>query len=806
MVSPWLSDLRKIPLLPLTVSVAGGVMLALHVDLVPRVGFWLCGLAFLMALAVMLFIQRAWIGVIALSLFFGVFGAYRASVALDRTTRRQLAEIAATDSLVTVCGRIALPSADSPSGSRVLLEDCSLTCGPETLRVLSSRIRLYADSAQLASCAYGDNVWAQGRLSVGRKLYGTTGGLISALVKREAAAVYADSLSLFVSPAGHWHWRKTVDRFRSFARSTFHRYLSEDAAALSSALLLGDRGEFGREFTGHLRVTGLSHIFALSGMNTGLIVLVIWLALSWLPIPHSLKLWLLLGVVLLYMEIGREAPSLVRASLMAAAYLAGLLLHRRAVFLNLILAAAFIELLWKPLDLADPGFLLSYFAVFGLVGGYRAVREGLLKLWKARPRPAVKYAAGLIAGMLAAQFATLPLVAYLFHRMPALGILGNLVAVPGFALMLMLTVILLVFAPVLPLVATLLAPSLNLIAWLLGKSVHVAASLPYASVSVPEFSPGILTILVAAACVTLLGLGYRQWRWIAVGILIAGNVVLWGNAMRESSPPCVVTFLDVENGDATLISAGGCHVLVDAGPRIANWSAAARILPLLAERKIEALDAIILTHPDNDHIGGVAELLQAIPVRHIYSNGDSSSSRTYLDVSLAAAQAGLKFETLRAGQVLRMSPEVALTVMSPDSAIMRDERADNRRSVVLRLQAGNATALLPGDADSTIERQLVLWGTLSDVELLKCAHHGSKSSTSGPFLDAATPKEAVISVGRRNIFHHPSPEVIARLSLYGIPARLTSREGHITYVERGGKWVREESLLQRSIRRWRLAA
>ena len=372
--------------------------------------------------------------------------------------------------------------------------------------------------------------------------------------------------------------------------------------------------------------------------------------------------------------------------------------------------------------------------------------------------------------------------------------------------MLILAVLLLVFAPVLPFVASMLAPSLNLTAWLLAKSVHAAASLPFASLSVPEFSPLTLAMLIAATCLTLLGLGYRQWRWVMVSLLIIGNVALWKTVIRETPPLCSLTFLDVENGDATLISAGNSHVLVDAGPCIKNWSAAARILPLLAERKIEALDAMILTHPDNDHIGGATELLQSVPTRHLYSNGDSSRSRTYLDVSLAAAQAGLDFEPLRAGQVLRLSPGVTLTVLSPDSAIMHDQRLDNRRSIVLRLQAGSAAALLPGDADSTIEQQLLLWGALADIELLKCAHHGSRSSTSGAFLAAASPDEAVISVGKHNIFHHPSPEVITRLNSYGIPVRLTSEAGHMTYVARQGKWVREESPLQQVARRWRLAA
>ena len=805
MLSPWLTDLRKVPMLPLSLAVAAGVLLALHLDLRVLPLMWTCAVALVVAAVFLFASKRAWLGFAAVIFFLIVLGAYRATANLGREMRRAVAEMVTEADEITVIGRVYLPASDAPRSNRVILSQCSFSTDTSVLNTGSFRIRLYADSTQLALLKSGDVVAARGRLVSGRELFGTAGAVVSSLVRREIAAVYVDSVSFCAVPTKGSVLRRSVDRFRDYARSAFREHLSPDGAALCSALVLGDRGDFGEEFTKDLRLTGLSHIFALSGMNTGFIALLIWLGLSWLPIPHSAKLWLLLGAVLMYMEIGREAPSLVRASLVAVMYLVGQLMHRHSVFLNLVLAAAFVELLWKPLDLADPGFLLSYLAVLGLIGGYRFVRTSALSVLKLHPHPLVKALIGVLAGTVAAQIATLPLVAHLFHRIPLLGVLGNLIAIPGFALMLILAIILLLFSAVIPFAVSLLAPALNLIAWVLGGAVRLSADLPWASMVVPSFGTIMWISLSISAGLLLLGMGYRQWRWIGLAVLLTGNVVVWQGAFNSHPPDCRIIFIDVENGDATLISAGDHHVLVDAGPRFGEWSAAGRIKTVLRDRNIEQLDALILTHPDNDHIGGTAEIVAALPVRHVFTNGESSLSRTWVETEIALKHAELTPEILRAGDVIQLSEKASLTVLSPGGELIADEVFDNRKSVVMRLQSGSASALLPADADSVVEAHLIEWGRLADVDLLKCAHHGAKSSTSCALLDASSPDVCLISAGKRNLFNHPSPDVLERVGRHNIPILITSKQGHIEFVSSERGWKRVESDVDGLIRRWKLA-
>jgi competence protein ComEC len=265
-----------------------------------------------------------------------------------------------------------------------------------------------------------------------------------------------------------------------------------------------------------------------------------------------------------------------------------------------------------------------------------------------------------------------------------------------------------------------------------------------------------------------------------------------------------VTFLDVENGDATLISAGGRNVLVDAGPAYGSWSAARRILPVLADRKIDRLDALILTHPDNDHIGGAVELLLEVPVDQIYTNGEPGWSRTALEVDLAATQRGKQPQRLSAGDVLNVAPGVTLTVVSPDSARLANEAADNEKSLVMRLDTDGSSMLLPADIDSTVESELAVWGQRVDVDLIKSPHHGSKRSTSDALLAMTTPKVCVISSGRRNPFGHPAPEVLARLAAYHVEVHVTAREGTMTFVASNGGWKQIDSDTENLAREWKL--
>ncbi len=506
------------------------------------------------------------------------------------------------------------------------------------------------------------------------------------------------------------------------------------------------------------------------------------------------------------MELGREAPSLVRASLMAVLFILGHLLYRKAEIGNIVASAAFLELLWRPLHLLDAGFLLSYLAVLGLITSLEFLRVWLRRVFHQPQNRLACSSLDLVAAAVAAQIGTLPQVGFLFHRIPLVGILGNVIAVPAFGLLLILSLVFLLLASLAPPLAVPLVHILDAGSYLLGSGVNVLAALPLAGTPVPEMPWPLILLLYAAIGLLCAGFLTARPRWILVAALSLANLVLWPSLLAPPASSCTISFLSVSNGDAILITTReGRAVLIDAGPCYAGWSAADRINPFLRERGVRELDALILTHPDADHIGGAPALLTRVPVKRLFTNGDSSASRSYTELMLAAEGCRLTPVALAAGQVLRLSRDVCLTVLSSGAAQDQFDTGENARSLALRLDGGGASALLAADIDSATETALVAaWGERLDTDMLKVSHHGSRSATSAEFLARVSPQIAAISCGRRNIYGHPHPVVMARLAVAQCEIHSTAREGHLTFEAQNGTWRYTPTRAQRLLTRWKL--
>ena len=288
----------------------------------------------------------------------------------------------------------------------------------------------------------------------------------------------------------------------------------------------------------------------------------------------------------------------------------------------------------------------------------------------------------------------------------------------------------------------------------------------------------------------------------ALGI---ANLLVWPSLLRPEAAACQISFLSVSNGDAVLITTReGRAVLVDAGPSYEGWSAAERIVPFMREHGVRDLDALMLTHPDADHIGGVPLLLSRVPVKRLFTNGDSAASRSYAELCLAADARQLLPVPLEVGQTLRVADRVRLTVLSSGFGSNRSIGSENARSLALRLDADGASALLTADIDSATEAVMAGWGAWLDAELLKVSHHGSRSATTAEFLAQVSPEIAIISSGKRNIYGHPHPEVLARLEAARCRLYATAREGHVTFEARDGHWHYVPSPGKRLLTKWKL--
>lgn len=258
-----------------------------------------------------------------------------------------------------------------------------------------------------------------------------------------------------------------------------------------------------------------------------------------------------------------------------------------------------------------------------------------------------------------------------------------------------------------------------------------------------------------------------------VGLVLTAGSLGCGPSATESGPvlsaspvPRVgftIDFIDVGQGDAILITAATGEILLIDGGRDEN-----RLRDRLETMGVVDLDAIALTHPHADHAAGLIEALERFPVERVYLNGGDHDTRTFARFMDAVEAEGAAVTTVTRGDVIPLG-NLILKVLHP-AELSGDLNAD---SMVLLLDCGDVEVLLTGDAETPSEEEMAVAGVLLDIDVLKVGHHGSRTSSSQPFLDALLPEVAVISAGRDSPYGHPHEEAASRLASSGARTLVT---------------------------------
>lgn len=264
----------------------------------------------------------------------------------------------------------------------------------------------------------------------------------------------------------------------------------------------------------------------------------------------------------------------------------------------------------------------------------------------------------------------------------------------------------------------------------------------------------------------------------AVTLLCLAAFIASPTIVADSTPSYVTfTFLDVGQGDSILVRASdGSSMLVDGGPR----SAGPTLVERLRQLGVERIDTLVSTHPHEDHIGGLIAVVNAIPIGRVIDSGKVHTSATYEQYLLAIEAKRVPFMLGRQGTNFALGP-ATVSILWPGSRLPDDL---NDCSVVLRVQIGRSSALLPGDAGSEVENALLEAGALSRTTLLKVSHHGSRTSNTTRMLRAAAPRVAVIQCAKDNPYNHPHRETLARLILGQALIYRTDSEGEISVTLR----------------------
>lgn len=528
--------------------------------------------------------------------------------------------------------------------------------------------------------------------------------------------------------------------------------------ALARALVLGDVSDLPEEWKRGLRLSGLYHLLSVSGVHVGLLGALVAAASAFFP--RGVRLGLVLAALALYVLLVGPLPPLVRSAVMGALVVAALLAERPPALANALAAAVLLFLALDPKAVEDLSFVLSAAATAGLfflapaIASHLPVRLGRVRLG--------------IAASLAAQIATLPwLLPRTFLLSPAAPLL-NLLAVPWTGVFLAAAFTWTAVALISPAAAAWLVPLLDLLATPFGWPARLVPSalwlFPLALGTAAAWS---LAICLGTALAGR-GKGLRLAAAVAAALLVA-----WGAWRHRPPAHPEIAILDVGQGDAILVRDGARAVLVDGGGFARGDIGGRVLLPALLSLGVRHLGAVVMTHPDLDHAQGLVDVSAYLPVEEVWMGPNWPIEG--LAGRLVSAVRGPK-RLLWAGQCLKVG-RWKLSVLHPEET---DRHGENERSLMILAEVFGRKVLLTGDAEVWAEMRLLsCCEERFPVDVLKVAHHGSRSSTSESFLAAARPRLALISAGVANRYNHPSPVVLERLEEIGARILRTDRDGMV---------------------------
>lgn len=634
-----------------------------------------------------------------------------------------------------------------------------------------------------------------------------------ASLRRGVALVGTVKSAALVDVIGEAGWlTEALSRLRARVRASIARASAGDpeTAAVTTAILIGDRAGLAPAIERRMQRAGTYHVIAISGGNVALFATLAWGAARLTLRSRRAALLAAMLIVGAYGASVGAGASVGRAVAAAELFLLAALIDQRAPPLNVIAAAGVIFLMWDPLALTDLGFLLSFGATAGiLLAAPPWVARARTAAARIGVRPALAVTAvagcGLLAATAAAEIALLPIQAAAFHRVTLAGLFLNFIAIPAMAVVQ---------------VAGMAIVALDALGWRAPEpAAAMAASLgARALIDSPALVDAVpaLTWRVAAPPAWLhaayvIAFGLIAWqRWprarhaLAVTGAAAALAIAFSLPARAMNRGVLrLTLFDVGQAEAMLVRLpSGRSLLVDAAGPSDRFDIADRVLvPALLARGAVRLDLLAITHADLDHIGGAAAVVADLRPARVIEGITPALNRERNQIARMMAAASGSMEALRAGSSLTRDG-VLFRVLHPPPPEWERQRVRNDDSLVFEVVFGRVSILLTGDAGEAVEPSFAAQLSPARLRILKVAHHGSRTSTSPALLEASRPVAALISAGRGNVYGHPSAAVIARLRAARVETFRTDRHGQIDLTTDG----RVVEIATHTGKRWRIAA
>ncbi|MCD8045280.1 MAG: DNA internalization-related competence protein ComEC/Rec2 [Clostridiales bacterium] len=637
--------------------------------------------------------------------------------------------------------------------------------------------------------------------------------------------VYADEITL--QKSRRVCFREALYQFKKNLSAVFAGALNERDAGVLATLVAGNRGMMDQEVKELYQSAGISHILAISGLHISILGMGVFRFLRRLRCPYPAAAGVGSAVVICFVVMSGMGVASCRALIMYLLIMGAEVLGRAYDAANALALAALLLLICNPMSLYQSGFQFSFLAMAAIVLSSAVTQKRQERMAERRIRREIEAGAGneiwelrtdkeeriwrtmaqkglehLWSGAFLQLF-LLPLTAWYYYEVPLYAMFLNLLVIPlcswllGFGLLGGITGLFF------PQIAKWIFVVCHFILLLYEKSIAVVNQFPFSQVITGKPSAWMLLFYYAVAagvCAVylykekwekqvatggLLGAAGRKRLWVAVSFLPVYMLCFVLFFPRREF--CRIDFLDVGQGDGIYLTDGrGTHVMIDGGSSSESEVGIYRIEPFLKYHRVQEVDVWILTHSDEDHYSGLLELLNdGYEIEYLLLAQSLPRDETWKTLTEAARENGTTVVYAEEGDVLRLSG-CEMTCLYPSAKDTSDD--SNALSQVWLFEKEGMSALFTGDVGEEQEQLLLERNLLTDIVVLKAAHHGSKYSSCAEFLEAASPEYAVISCGEGNSYGHPHAETLERLEMSGCEILQTQDSGQITFYEKGGAW------------------
>lgn len=571
--------------------------------------------------------------------------------------------------------------------------------------------------------------------------------------------------------------------------NVYNKLLPPKEASVLKAMLLGDKQNLDTSIKEIYRKAGISHILAISGLHISILSGILLFLLNRFKFNKRLNTLIVITTLVLYCIFTGSSVSTVRAVIMIVIVLFGTIIYREADIYTSIGAAALILLIYQPLYLFDAGFQLSFGAVTGII-----ILSPILERIHYIPKKIKPY----FMGSLAASIVTYPIVAFHFNTVSLIGIIINILVLPFVALLVGFGLLSGIVAIISVTAGKFLCGIVYFILVLYENICTIGGNISFSEIVTGE--PNIILIFFYYSMILIISFYYYSIKvkrvYLKKYILILGTSFLILTCVIIFKPKKLeLVYLDVNQGDSIVIhTKDNKNMLIDGGGNIRKEIGEANtgsqiIIPYLRYKGLNSLDCVFVTHPDADHILGIIELIDYIKIKQIVVSPNIQNNKLFISLKAKANKYYIPIIQMSKGDSIDFKNDLSIECIYPYKNISINDNFNND-SLVFYMKYGRRTFLFTGDIEKEAETYIINDYKKLNTDILKSAHHGSKTSSTKEFLDIVTPKIVIISSGKNNSYGHPHKEVINRYEELNTEIYNTAIDGAITIKSNSNKlWI-----------------